>query len=94
MNGTKFNTAEDIRFALFELGPSSAAFEDAVNYINSTNPGQSGFAIEHTFALSVGYGYKVNTLQRVNDVRTVVAAYSLDQLTGTYFLITMYPEIP
>ncbi|MEZ5038885.1 MAG: hypothetical protein R2828_03310 [Saprospiraceae bacterium] len=93
-DGSKFNSAEDISRALSEVGPSTSryqtAFEAAV--IN----GDKSFAVEFAFsdsAASLGYGYRKNTLEQVPEIRKVLAAYKRNDLTGEYYLVTMYPKI-
>lgn len=93
VNGTKFNSAADIKLALTELGTNTTRYQNKLQNLTSEEIERGGFAIEFEFPNSMGYGYRKNTLESVPEVNKVLAAYRFDDASGEYFLITMYPKI-
>lgn len=90
VHAARFNSAADIQLALTELGPGTPRYNAVFATIT---PGQTGFAVDHTFPNSMGMGYRKETLDLVPTVNYVLAAYKLDVTTGNYYLVTMYPKI-
>jgi hypothetical protein len=104
---SKFNSADKLKQALSEVGPSSSKYSSAKNTAEGSN--QNFFSVEHDFGAgsNMGKAYQTpggqgwhltnslplsGTPQEITGLTKVKAFYARDSATGPWYQITMYSD--